>query len=142
MKKRTPLRRHPELIPYSREHHQVLLTAQLLKTDVPNYRGMPDTPVGKRTYVQIFLAELLEPHMQREETELFNRANTHPDLTEWINELRADHAFFRQEIPALNDLSDEDLVAAMNRLGQRLEQHVRLEERSFFQKYQMLFLKD
>jgi hypothetical protein len=141
MKKRKPLRRHPDLIPFSREHHKLLLTAQLLKTDVPDYKGMPNTPFGKRTYVTLFLDDLLEPHMQREEEELFANAREHPELVELVKKLERDHAFFRKEIPKLRDLEEEEaLTQALDRLGRRLEKHVRLEEREFFQQYQKLML--
>ena len=141
MKKRKPLRRHPDLIPFSREHHKLLLTAQLLKTDVPDYKGMPNTPAGKRTYVTVFLDDLLEPHMQREEEELFANATGHSELVDLAHKLERDHAFFRTEIPKLTDLDgDEALIQALDRLGRRLEKHVRLEEREFFQQYQVLIL--
>jgi len=140
MKKRKPLRRHPDLIPYSREHHKLLLTAQLLKTDVPDYKGMPNTPSGKRTYVTVFLDDLLEQHMQREEEQLFANAKEHPELVDLVNKLERDHAFFRTEIPKLKDLDGEALTQALDRIGRRLEKHVRLEERSFFQEYQNIML--
>ncbi len=141
MKKRKPLRRHPDLIPFSREHHKLLLTAQLLKTDVPDYKGMPNTPSGKRAYVTVFLDDLLEPHMQREEEELFALAREHPELVELVHKLESDHAFFRKEIPNLKDLEeDEPLIQGLNRLGRRLEKHVRLEEREFYQQYQAVIL--
>ena len=142
MKKRKPLRRHPNLIPFSREHHKLLLTAQLLKTDVPDYKGMPNTPAGKRTYVTVFLDDLLEPHMQREEEQLFANAQEHPKLVELVRNLERDHAFFRKEIPNLKDLDGEELIQALNRIGRRLEKHVRLEERSFFQEYQIVILNE
>jgi len=143
MKKRKPLRRHPDLIPFSRDHHKLLLTAQLLKTDVPDYKGMPNTPSGKRTYVTVFLDDLLEPHMQREEEELFANAREHPELLDLVHKLERDHTFFRKEIPNLKELEEEEaLTQALDRLGRRLEKHVRLEEREFFQQYQVLILNE
>lgn len=143
MKKRKPLRRHPELIPYSREHHKLLLTAQLLKTDVPDYKGMPNTPEGKRTYLYVFLDDFLEPHLQREEQELFPRVQQHTSaLDDMIDDLQQDHAYFRRQIAALQDLNGDELIQTMDRLGRRLEKHVRKEERVFFQKVQQTVLND
>lgn len=143
MKKKKPLRRHPELIPYSREHHKLLLTAQLLKIDVPDYKGMPNTPQGKRTYLRVFFDDFLAPHLQREEQELFPRVREHTSaLDDLITALEKDHAYFRRQIADLDTLHGDELVAAMDRLGRRLEQHVRREEREFFQEVQRTMLND
>jgi len=143
MKKKKPLRRHPELIPYSREHHKLLLTAQLLKTDVPDYKGMPNTPEGKRTYLYLFLDDYLEPHLQREEQELFPRVRQYTSaLDEMIAALEKDHAYFRQQIASLKNFSGDNLIQTMDRLGRRLEKHVRKEEREFFQEVQRTMLND
>lgn len=141
MEKRTPLRRHPDLIPYSRTHHKVLIVAQLLKVDVPNFRGLPETPFGKRAYLLVFLDDLLEPHMQLEEQDLFPNAKKYEELKELVASLEDDHHFFRKEIPLLSMLDEAPLVHKMDEIGLRLERHVRTEERQFFQQYQSLCLQ-
>ena len=41
------MKRHSSLVPYSQDHHKILVLAQVLKKDVPDYKGMPTDLKGK-----------------------------------------------------------------------------------------------
>ena len=139
MKQHQPLRRHPNLIPISREHHKILILAQLLKKDVPDYKGLPDTPEGKRKYFLQTFNTLLKNHIQKEEREIIPKiSGIDKELDQIALEIRAEHQeiinwvlFFRQSesTPRENDL---------DQLGRLLEKHVRKEERHWFSRIQMV----
>ncbi len=100
------MKRAAGLVSLSRDHHRALVLARDLRR--------PDPPV-----VADVVAEL-EPHFVVEETELVPRAIAHGGaLAELAAKLVEDHAALR---------SATDPVA----LGQRLEAHVRFEERELF----------
>ena len=131
---KTVLKRHPALIPLSREHHQWLLLAQLLKKDAPAYKGMPGTPTDKVAYARELWEQLIAPHIEKEETYLFPKvAKLAPDLVALLNELRLEHELLRNSFDKLHHE-----VTTMDRLGRLLERHVRKEERVLFQQVQAL----
>ena len=61
------MKRHPALITLSREHHDGLVIAQVLKSDVPAYRGMPDRPADRLEYFKARFVTALKPHFISEE---------------------------------------------------------------------------
>ncbi|HPD52985.1 MAG TPA: hemerythrin domain-containing protein, partial [Bacteroidia bacterium] len=65
------MKRHPALITLSREHHDGLVIAQVLKSDVPAYRGMPDRPADRLDYFKARFVTALKPHFISEEQYLF-----------------------------------------------------------------------
>lgn len=50
-----PKKRHKTLIPLSKSHHQVLMLAQILRSDVPSFKGMPDSLREKIDYMKASL---------------------------------------------------------------------------------------
>jgi len=134
MKKRRPLKRHPELIPLSREHHEGLILAQLLKSDVPDYKGLPQDTAGKVAYAQTTYEQQLRAHLEREETWLvplsLEQAAPLPDMARRVLE---EHRQIRQGIQALSEQSSPPELDALGRL---IEQHIRFEEREWFGKLQ------
>jgi hemerythrin-like domain-containing protein len=136
-----PLKRHPALVPISREHHQVLVLAQLLKADVPNYRGLPETPEEKRVYTQRFYLEYLKHHLDREDTVLFPLLRgKNSVLDDLMDELVKEHQAIRRRIQGLKD--GPDLPADLDSLGHLLSDHVRKEERQFFSKLQEVMVEE
>lgn len=61
------MKRHKSLIPLSRQHHDTLLLAQLIKKDAPAYKGLPTDIKGKREYTLITFRDHLVPHFEAEE---------------------------------------------------------------------------
>jgi len=124
------MKRHIALQPLSREHHGALLLAQLLRTDVPDYAGLPSANPEKALYARKLFQETLERHFEKEET-IFNQSKgLHKDIDILIEEIIAEHKtltrLFHELAPAT--VSSEQL----NSLGQLLNTHVRKEERVLF----------
>jgi hypothetical protein len=53
------MKRHLSLQPLSREHHEALLLAQLLKKNAPAYKGLPLNEHEKIAYAVTFLKRIL-----------------------------------------------------------------------------------
>lgn len=124
------MKRHPAFIPLSREHHDVLLLAQELKKDHPGYArsAVPRTLPEKLAYVQQFYREKILPHFRAEEDILIPRVlGKTPELDSAANDILNDH---RRIAGMAAACSDADTLDAF---GRELEQHVRREERVFFE---------
>ena len=123
------MKRHPALIPLSRDHHGSLILARLLQKNAPAYKGLPTDLAGKRKYaVDLFLADI-RPHFEKEER-LFDAVFHHEQLQPLIDELRNEHleiSSMFERIMGPVDLEDLD------RLGTLLERHIRKEDRQLFQ---------
>ena len=138
MMKLTTMRRHPVLIPISREHHQILLLAQLLKKDAPPYRGLPESVEGKMQYAADFFRQKLATHLVCDHQILF------PFLAEFSRLLPLCEALQEQNQDlqiAFTSINSDTTAAALDTLGHRLEQYVRTKERQLFQQSQS-FLSD
>ncbi len=137
MPKNRPLKRHPALIPYSREHHPMLVLAQLLKAGSPPYRGLPTDAPGKREYALAEFGRLIQSHLEREERVLLPLAREHaPALRELTERVRREHEQLRTQVEALPTVPEAELPAALDALGRLLEGHIRFEERQWFQQLQ------
>lgn len=130
------MKRHDALAPLSRAHHGFLILAQLLKSDTPNYKGLPTDVTGKLTHALEVYEQQLAPHIRFEEEELFPLVSgLHPDIDQLIYVLIDDHAeidlhFSRMQGDTALSLGAEWML---DQLGTLIEQHVRLEEREFFE---------
>jgi hemerythrin-like domain-containing protein len=129
------MKRHPILIPISREHHQVLLLAQLLKKDAPPYRGLPDTLEGKILYAVKQYDALLQTHLLRDTQVLY------PFLSKWAA-LQALVIDLESQANRLNtrfeNLSSTAQIHELDEMGHDLERYVRTKERELFEKTQQL----
>ena len=126
------MKRHPSLIPLSRFHRSVLFLALVCKKNSPPVKGYPQDDKGKKDYALSFYEGPLGKHIAKEEERLFPFvANKSAELQALVDELKAEH----QQLDSLfNELStSSDLSESLNQLGILLEQHVRKEERQFFQ---------
>ena len=131
------MKRHQSLIPISRQHHGGLLTARLLQHGAPPYKGMPTTAAAKRDYVLQFYEEHLQPHFALEEATVFALACTFSDkLKQQVLRLKADHRQLEQLLGALPQVTAAALPDKLHEVGQLLEQHIRQEERVFFEQLQ------
>lgn len=137
MAKNRPLKRHPALIPYSRQHHLMLVLAQLLKAGSPPYRGLPTDADGKRDYALAEYRRLIRDHLGLEEHVLMPLAREHaPALRELTERIRREHEELHAQFEALPAIPDKALPAALDALGRLLEGHIRFEEREWFQQLQ------
>ncbi len=124
------MKRHPSLIPLSREHHDGLVLAQLLKNDVPDYKGLPTTIEGKVEYTRRLWQEALQPHFEKEEQLLIPRTRGYgPELEAMSERVTEEHRQIRRQIEALGEAAT---AAQLDELGRLLERHIRFEEREWF----------
>ncbi len=129
--------RHPLLVPFSREHHQFLILAQVLRNDVPDYRGMPTTPAGKREYALDQYAQLVAPHFEQEESWLFPVAQQGGlQLRDMVRQLQEEHRQIRARFELLPEVAEADLSQQLHDLALLISTHVRFEERLFFETLQ------
>lgn len=131
------MKRHEALVPLSREHHQLLILAQVLKQDVPAYKNMPSTPEAQRTYALDRYQQILSPHFRWEEEVLLPLAERYGDkLTTMAQQVRDEHRELRAAFDRLVDAPTSDLPQQLDLLGRQLAAHVRFEERRFFETLQ------
>lgn len=123
------MKRHEAIAPLSREHHANLILAQLLKSDVADYKGMPSSAEDKRKYaIDVYTKEIKE-HFLKEE-KVFALISHHSQLTALINEIKEEHKLLRKYFENLPE--DPTLTFKLNELGVTLEEHIRKEERVLF----------
>jgi hemerythrin-like domain-containing protein len=129
------MRRHEVLIPFSREHHQGLLLAQLMKMGSPPYRGMPESPADKIRYAKAKGEQLLKPHFSLEEKVLFPfLAEKVPELMKSYSSLYGEHQLLMDMINCMDPEQPDEYL--MDDFGQLLDAHIRKEERGLFQEAQ------
>ncbi len=124
------MKRHPSLIPLSRQHHGALLLAQLLKMAAPDYKGMPADAEGKTRYALEFYNTDLLPHFAAEESVFEKIKNVDSVLDKHLQEVIEEHHLLRSLFEGLAghaaDTNYQDVI------GQALEKHVRREDRELF----------
>lgn len=98
---------------------------------------MPTTAAGKREYALEQFQNRLAAHMAEEEKWLFPMAQIQgPPLTEMVEQLAAEHRAIRDRFELLPSFPEHELSAQLHELGLLLIQHVRFEERQFFEAIQ------
>lgn len=135
------MKRHESLIKLSREHHDGLIAAQLLKKGAPQYKGMPSGFHGKSEYILEFYKNHLIQHFKNEEEKLFPSVkNLNAEINKIILELVQEHKQISEYIKAVekNNHTEETL----NELGVLLDKHIRKEERELFEIIQTKLGKD
>jgi iron-sulfur cluster repair protein YtfE (RIC family) len=126
------MKRHPSLQPLSREHHEVLIVAQLLRKDAPPYKGLPRDAGGRARYALDFYASHMVAHIYSEEKMLFPAiSGFSTEIDRLITELQTEHSqivsLFEQLRLGISPLETMDF------LGKLLVMHVRKEERELFE---------
>lgn len=130
------MKRHPTLIPLSREHFRMLILAQGLRDHGPPTLKalLPEDTAQRAQHVKSVFTETIEPHFKVEESQLFPLVQGRdPELERLAIELRGQHTYLRK-LASSDDLSDH-----LDRFGSLLVTHVRTEERKFFQRLQIVF---
>lgn len=130
------LRRDPALVPLSQDHHAALMQAQALSRSAagtPPYTGPPERTA--RGFLAFRQAELLG-HFGDEEDVLFPVAErVDPEGTARV---RVEHAAMHALAASLEEALAEsnDPRPIMAQLGSLLHDHVRFEERAWFETLQ------
>lgn len=116
------MRRDPQLIQLSREHHAALRLAKLLQIDAQSL------PAAEVLAAVAHESKGLLSHFEREERELLPQLLGYGE-TQLAARLQDEHSQIRALLQA-------DDVASLKRLGVLLGQHVRFEERELFETLQ------
>jgi len=129
--------RHEALIPLSREHHHTLVLALRLKKGGPTTTkdNWPiDLEEQRIATLRFFRHEIL-PHFALEERTIFPAAVHIAAAQAIVQTLRAQHHEIARRFQSLDSISAEDaptLLTAFRELGELLDTHIRLEERTLF----------
>lgn len=124
------MKRHPALIPISREHHDSLILARLLQKDAPPYKGLPLDVEGKAVYALDFYKNKLISHFIAEEKILPLVKGLNLEIDVLISEILEEHNRFRSSFNAIN--KQNNMADHLDKLGKDLELHIRKEERQLF----------
>jgi hemerythrin-like domain-containing protein len=126
-------KRHPSLVPLSREHHTALLLAFRLVHGLPPSRQADDSPQAQAQDTVRFFQTKLATHFRAEEQALFPLIRTtQPHAIPLLDTLLAEHADMHDRVRALERADPSELPAQLTAFGQFLERHVRSEERELF----------
>ncbi len=126
------MKRHEAFVPLSRDHHEVLMVAQLLKADAPEYPKLPSDIHGKLSHAMKVYAEIIQPHVRFEEEQLFPIIlGISDEIDQLIYILQDDHTEIDSLFVKLQGEANQAWL--MDELGKLMEQHVRLEERELFE---------
>lgn len=123
MKNQTPIKRHPAVISFSRDHHFGLLLGWKIRQGL----NKAVDPERISNYVLYFFDKELEKHFSEEETLLFSQL---PAANELRQRAEKDHAGLRQLIGAIRE--NKQNKTALLQLADDLDKHIRFEERELF----------
>lgn len=125
------MKRHTVLVPLSREHHETLILAQVIKKGAPQYRGMPVDLEGKMEAVENHFRTHLTHHFRKEEKLFAKMQGRFPEVDQLISQLTAEHRRIEAIIDEIsNRVSPEK---NLHELGELIEAHIRKEERQLFE---------
>ena len=129
------LKRHPALVPLSRDHHAALVQALGLRRASEARPKGPSAVAVAESFLQFYADELLG-HIDDEERALLPRVSVADP--EGAARIREEHEELGEQVARLREvLSDgRDPRPLMNEIGDLLEGHVRFEERAFFEAVQ------
>ncbi len=133
------MKRHPGLVPLSRQHHDGLVLAQRLilgRSTAP--RAPWPTDRGRQVDLLIqFFEATLGPHFDAEEAHLFPAAVEYlQDGAELIRPLVRDHDDMRAQVRDLHRDPVTRLDERLGAFGECLRRHIRAEERVLFERIQ------
>ena len=120
------MKRHQALIPLSHDHHHALVEARRLRRAADR----SEDPSGPATAFIRFFRTSSVPHFREEEETLFPLVIDVEEARELLVQALLDHQHMYALVAALE--AGDDVRATMRALGERLEAHVRLEERALF----------
>lgn len=124
------MKRSEALAPLSREHHDTLILAQLLKKNAPQYKGLPTDTEGKAAYAINQFNTHIREHFTKEEQVFDMAMQVDAEIDTLIAEIRSEHTNLTNMFNSLADATNRD--DALDELGWLLESHVRKEERILF----------
>jgi mannose-6-phosphate isomerase-like protein (cupin superfamily) len=120
------MKRHPALIPLSHDHHHALVEARRLRRAADR----DDDPSSAASAFVRFFRSSSVPHFREEEEAFFPLVIDVEEARALLVQALLDHQHLHLLVAALE--AGGDIRATMRELGERLEAHVRLEERQLF----------
>ena len=120
------MKRHVQLQPLSRQHHNGLLAALLLKKGIKKAAS----PKKMAAFIIDFWYKDLEDHFKAEEDYLLPAVATVDFDENLIDTLKEEHTLLRSYVYFLQD--DPANVEIIEQFSTLLEQHIRFEEKQFF----------
>jgi hemoglobin len=123
------MKRHASLQPLSREHHEALLLAQLLKKDAPVYKGLPVNTKEKIAYACDLFERNIARHFIEEEEIIRLSDNLDEALSEINREILNEHLELKNLFALL---AFDTEPALLDLLAGKLESHIRKEERVWY----------
>ena len=124
--KKAPIKRHPALVAFSKDHHFGLLLVWKIRQGIA---GGTDVALIK-DYTRYFYNADLQYHFEEEEQYLFALLPNDEATIKALN----DHKEIRELIEGLNN--KDAGIEALQHFAEVLENHIRFEERMLFNDYQ------
>lgn len=135
------MKRHNSLIKLSKDHHQGLIVAQFVKRNAPAYHGLPTDTEGKRKYVLAFWKDDLRNHFGEEENILIPALSGADGMLDRLNKRVIDeHRLIENIIDELKQSKNSE--DELDKFGTALNDHIRFEEREWFERIQETFSTD
>ena len=138
------MKRHPGLVPLSRDHHHGLVMAERLvlgRSTNPRADWPSDRAEQAARLIDFFESDL-GPHFDAEEAHVFPvAARDVADGDRLVRALAQDHERMRAMVRALaageaGAAAPPDLDERLRAFGERLRRHIRIEERELFERMQ------
>lgn len=123
MKVHTPIKRSQAIVSFSKDHHFGLLLVWKIRQGLK--KGI--NPERISNYVGFFFKADLEQHFKDEEQLLFNKLQANDVLRQ---QAEADHQEIYGLVAAIEKKKGD--AALLNELADKLEKHIRFEERELF----------
>jgi len=123
MKNYMPLKRHQAIVSFSKDHHYGLLLVWKIRQGLNN--GI--NPERISNYVEYFFRADIEKHFREEEQLLFSKLADNDALRKLAD---ADHQVIYQLITDIEKRKDD--ANLLKQLVDKLEKHIRFEERQLF----------
>jgi len=124
LKKTKPLKRHPALVPLSKDHHFGLLLCWKIRTGIKREIA----PERIANYVKYFYADHLTVHFEEEETYIFTLLD---EKDEKRKKAEKQHRKISRLVDKLSS-EPENLTITLGQIEEEVEAHIRFEERDLF----------
>ena len=132
-------KRHPSLVPLSREHHHALLLAFRIRHGLPKTRQPHDSPQEQAVDTVRFFRESLTPHFTAEADILFPAVRAmQPQTSPLLDQLLQEHTAMQELVNHIDQQppAGSQLTELLTSFGTLLERHIRCEERELFPVYE------
>lgn len=127
-------KRHPSLVPLSRDHHDGLMLALRLRQGKKALlRDWSHDPAWQANYVVQFFRHHLVSHFEAEERVVFPTMKKYvKENVDTIETLLSQHEEIKRRVERLEKLDRIDLDGELKDFGDFLERHIRIEEDDLF----------